>query len=479
MLTERYRIVGLLGTGGMGEVYRADDLKLRQPVALKFLPVALSRDTRRLERFHHEVRVARQVSHPNVCRVYDIGEADGQQFISMEYVDGEDLASVLRRMGRPSKDKAIQIARQLCAGLAAAHDKGVLHRDLKPHNVMVDERGKVRITDFGLAGFAEEFTGGEVSAGTPAYMAPVQLAGREVSVKSDLYGLGLVLFVLFTGQRAFEGATRQEIQRSRDETPPSGLSVITEDVDPAVERVVLRCLETQPGARPSSALAVAAALPGGDPLAAALEAGETPDPAMVVAAGEVGGLSPAIAVPCLIGVFVGLVAVALLNDPTGLFRQVTLAQPPQALAYQASEILQKLGHAEVAVDSAYGFGVDDDYLRYVEENDDSADRWEKLATNRPPAMYFWYRQSPRELIPPASEWIVTRDQPPPLVSGMAEVLLGPAGRLIELSIVPPQRDEPQATDSSQSTDWSLLFEAAQLEMSDFARWLLIKAAVTV
>ena len=115
MLSERYRIVGMLGKGGMGEVYRADDLVLRQPVALKFLPRGLAGKTQRLERFHHEVRIARQVSHPNVCRVYDIGEIDSQPFITMEYVDGEDLASVLRRMGRPSGDKALQIARQICA----------------------------------------------------------------------------------------------------------------------------------------------------------------------------------------------------------------------------------------------------------------------------------------------------------------------------------------------------------------------------
>ncbi len=183
----------------MGEVYRADDLKLRQPVALKLLPSKLSQNEQRLERFHHEVRIARQVSHPNVCRVYDIGDADGQPFIAMEFVDGEDLASVLRRMGRPSPDKSLEIARQLCAGLAAAHDKGVLHRDLKPHNIMIDERGRVRITDFGLAGFVEDFTGKEITAGTPAYMAPEQLAGREVSVKSDIFALGLVLSELFTG----------------------------------------------------------------------------------------------------------------------------------------------------------------------------------------------------------------------------------------------------------------------------------------
>src|SRR5579862_9327483 len=140
MLGGRYRIQGLLGRGGMGEVYRADDLKLNQPVALKFLPEATARNPRLLERFHSEVRIARQVSHPNVCRVYDMSEADGTAYISMEYVDGEDLASLLRRIGRLPGDKAIEIARKLCAGLASAHTKGVLHRDLKPANIMIDGR---------------------------------------------------------------------------------------------------------------------------------------------------------------------------------------------------------------------------------------------------------------------------------------------------------------------------------------------------
>src|SRR5215467_10886101 len=170
MLTSRYRIVSLIGRGGMGEVYRADDLKLGQPVALKFLPGGFANDPARLARFHQEVRVARQVSHPNVCRVYDIGEADGQAFLSMEYVDGEDLASLLRRIGRLPADKALQVARQLCAGLAAAHDRGVLHRDLKPANVLLDGRGHVRISDFGLAVFADERREPHVIAGTPAYM---------------------------------------------------------------------------------------------------------------------------------------------------------------------------------------------------------------------------------------------------------------------------------------------------------------------
>ena len=151
ILSERYRIIALLGKGGMGEVYRADDLTLDQPVALKFLPEEARSESDSLERFRNEVRIARQVSHPNVCRVYDVGEVEGLTFLSMEYVDGEDLASLLRRIGRLPSDKALEIARKLCAGLAAAHAKGVLHRDLKPANVMLDGRGQVLLMDFGLA----------------------------------------------------------------------------------------------------------------------------------------------------------------------------------------------------------------------------------------------------------------------------------------------------------------------------------------
>src|SRR5258708_23216580 len=156
MLAERYRIVGLLGRGGMGEVYRADDLKLGQPVALKFLPEHLLSDGAALARFHREVRIARQVSHPNVCRVYDIGEIEGRHYLSMEFIKGEELSSLLRRIGRLPADKATEIARQLCAGLAAAHNRGVLHRDLKPANVMIDENGNLRLTDFRIAGLVHE-----------------------------------------------------------------------------------------------------------------------------------------------------------------------------------------------------------------------------------------------------------------------------------------------------------------------------------
>src|SRR5262245_63802970 len=211
VLDERYRIVGRLGRGGMGEVYRADDLKLGQPVALKFLPESVDRDPARLTQLHTEVRMARQVSHPNVCRVYDVGEFEGHTFLSMEYVDGEDVASLLRRIGRFPQDRAIELARQICAGLAAAHDRGGVHRDLKPANIMLDGGGRIRITDFGLAGAAGEI----LRAGTPAYMAPEQLAGGEVTPRSDVYALGLVLYELFTGRRALEAATMAELIAKR------------------------------------------------------------------------------------------------------------------------------------------------------------------------------------------------------------------------------------------------------------------------
>ncbi|MCG8460136.1 MAG: serine/threonine protein kinase, partial [Holophagales bacterium] len=178
ILAGRYRLVARLGRGGMGEVYRAEDLKLGETVALKFLPPRLSLDAQALARFHREVKVARHVAHRNVCRVFDIGEAEGYCFLTMEYIDGENLSSLLRRIGRLPERKAAELAHQLCAGLAAAHDSGILHRDLKPSNVMIDGKGRAKITDFGLAHLVDELQDSGEVAGTPAYMAPEQLRGR-------------------------------------------------------------------------------------------------------------------------------------------------------------------------------------------------------------------------------------------------------------------------------------------------------------
>jgi len=471
MLAGRYRIVGLLGRGGMGEVYRAEDLKLGQPVALKFLPEDVAKQPDRLARFHHEVRVARQVSHPNVCRVYDIGEADGQHFLSMEYVDGEDLASLLRRIGRLPSDKATELARQLCAGLAAAHDRGVLHRDLKPANVLIDGRGRARIADFGLAGLVDERRDPHIIAGTPGYMAPEQLAGQGTSARTDVYALGLVLYEMFTGKAAHKVAAAGPLVPG-DPSPFPNPSTLMPDLDQAIERVILRCLETDPARRPSSALVVAAALPGGDPLAAALAAGETPSPDLVAAAGEEGSLSPAKGLALLVAILLGLIPAGWLSRQTSLAGLVTLDKGPEVLAERARSIARNLGYTDRAVDEAYGYAPNRRYLRYVAQHDPSADRWRVLKTNQPAALFFWYRQSPLPFATVASMATgrttgeVTKDVPPQFVSGMLSIKLDPSGRLIEFLAAPPGIDE--SATAMQSPDWKRLFDEAGLPMARFS-----------
>ncbi|MDQ3743490.1 MAG: serine/threonine protein kinase, partial [Acidobacteriota bacterium] len=395
----QYRIVGLLGRGGMGEVYRAEDLKLEQPVALKFLPESLAKDGAALARFHREVRIARQISHRNVCRVYNIIEYQGWHFILMEFVRGEELSSVLKRFGRLPADKALAIARQLCAGLAAAHDVGVVHRDLKPGNVMIDEKGDVRITDFGLAGLMEEFGGGAALEGTPEYMSPEQLAGRELTARSDIYSLGLVLYEIFTGRKAFSASTLTDLLRLRkSESFPESPSSVVKDLDPLVERVIERCLAPDPKDRPATALEVAAALPGGDPLAAALAAGETPSPEMVAAAPKQGSLRPVVAVSLLAATLAALVLALWLSDKALLHRRVPLEKSVQGLKERGAEVARRFDY-DAATDSAYGFFVQSEYLKYVREHDKSPNRWDRLKAGRPVALVFWYRQSPRYLLP--------------------------------------------------------------------------------
>jgi len=458
---ERYRIVGLLGKGGMGEVYRADDLKLGQAVALKFLPPDLAKDPVRRERFHEEVRIARQVAHPNVCRVYDIGEVEGHTYLSMEYIDGEELSSLLRRIGRVPSGKAVDIARQLCAGLAAAHERGILHRDLKPANVMIDGRGKVRITDFGLAALVDDVVGTASRVGTPPYMAPEQLAGKEFTIRSEVYALGLALYELFTGKRVFEANTIAEYKRLHTEVTPVDPSSLVTDMDPAVERVILQCLEKDPALRPNSPLAVAAALPGGDPLAAALAAGETPSPELVAATTPAEGVLPAVSMACLLVVLLGIATFPFLNDHVKLHAFVPLEKSPEVLVDRARAILKNLGYTGEPADWAYGLAVNEGYLNYVEGRDLSATRWAKLALGRPAAMEFWYRQSPHYLVPHNLRGTVTLSDPPPLVPEMTSLRVDTQGRLLSFDVVPPSRES--AAPSTVEPDWSRLLREARLD----------------
>jgi serine/threonine-protein kinase len=466
ILAERYRIVGLLGKGGMGEVYRADDLKLAQPVALKFLPDHLLSDQAALARFHREVRVARQVSHKNVCRVYDIGEIDGRHFLSMEYIKGEELSSLLRRIGRLPQDKALQLARQICAGLAAAHDIGFLHRDLKPANIMIDGDGNARILDFGLGGLTDEFAEEEIRAGTPAYMSPEQIEGGQQSIQSDLYSLGLVLYELFTGKRAFEAPSLQELIKLRrsDPTPTTPTSLV-KDLDPTIEKIIDRCLQKNPNERPTSALQVAAALPGGDPLAAALAAGETPSPEMVAAAPTEGVLKPAIALS-LFAVFVVCLAASCWAMKYGsLYSLAPLNQSPEVLRARSREVISRLGYNDAVLDSADGFFVKTDYLTYTAATDGSANRWDKLRTEKPVLYRFWYRESPRYL--DTDYGFVGPGNPSMVVSGMTIVYLDMDGRLHWLLHVPPQRESNPGPQNP--LDWSSLFHEAGLDIARFQK----------
>ena len=473
ILVDRYRIVALLGRGGMGEVYRADDLKLGQAVALKFLPADVERDPDARARLLAETRHARSIAHPNVCRVYDAGDIDARPFLTMEYIDGEDLASLLRRIGRLPAAKAVEIAQQLCAGLAAAHERGVLHRDLKPANVMIDGRGQARITDFGLAlRLADELesarsgqavgAGRDVAdvAGTLAYMAPERLHGAPATVQSDIYALGLILYETCTGKPPFKAQTLEEWRLAHDSSTPTPPTELSGDVDPAVERVILRCLEKDPSKRPASAANVAAALPGGDPLAAAVAAGETPSPELVAASGDEGTLPRRTAWLWLGACVLALAAAAFAWQWITLANLVPFDGGPEVLQARARHVLASLGYTRAPGDSVWGIDADPDQQRLLAARGSTALRFADSARIRPTPFRFRYRQSPVDLLPLDVSGFVRPLDPAPVVPGDALVDLDTLGRLTFLRVVPPLR-EPK-TGSVRAADWRPLLDAAGL-----------------
>lgn len=391
-IADRYRIVSQLGRGGMGEVYRADDLRLGQTVALKFLPSEWAQDKKRLDYLNSEVKLGRRIAHPNVCRVFDIGEYDGQPFLSMEYIDGEDLESLLHRIGRFPEDKGIEIARQLCAGLNAAHIKGVVHRDLKPANIMIDGQGQVRITDFGLA--AMQSTGDNVigMSGTPAYMAPEHLLHAESNRQTDIYSLGLILYEVFTGKPAHSATSLAELRvwHEGSSLPADPVEALPE-ISPAVNRAIMRCLSPNPSERPRSVVEISGSLPGADPLAAALAAGETPAPELVAAAGSDERCSSRTVRWCLAVVFVGILLAVLLAQQTHKVNRLPVLLSPEALSYRSQEILSHLGYQRPGLTSAIASGFDRESMQQRESS-----RW--LDKDRParPRLGFWYREADRE-----------------------------------------------------------------------------------
>jgi serine/threonine-protein kinase len=470
ILDERYRIIGLVGRGGMGEVYRADDLRLGQAVALKFLPEELARDAQRLALLHNEVRAARQVSHPNICRVYDIGGRDGQLYLSMEFVDGEDLAASLRRFGRLPEDKALDIARQLCAGLMAAHERGVLHRDLKPANVMIDGEGRVRIMDFSLASIgAAEAT----RAGTPRYMAPEQLKGKPATAASDIFALGLVLYEIFTGRRAFTAKHVADLAVQHSLSVPP-LSEYVPAIDPAIERTVLMCLQFDPDERPQSAFAVAALLPGADMLAMAMATGQTPSPEMVAAAGGKGAaLTHAQGAAWLAALVAMLFVSGQFADRATAPGQSVMKKPTAALTEIASQTRRLAVGEHAAAYDATGFQYDRDALKWYDAHGGPAEGWRQMAGGNLPAIRFWHRTSLAPIDPLGDFGYISLVDPPPIQPGDTVTELDTEGRLLSLLVRPTnlaagaRGPQGEATTVTAGADWSPLFAAAGLTFAEF------------
>ncbi|HXI03770.1 MAG TPA: protein kinase [Candidatus Saccharimonadales bacterium] len=247
----RYRILATIGMGGMGMVYKALDLELSVPVALKVIRTEYVGNEKILERFKKEITIARKVTHKNVARIYDFGESEGVKYISMEYIEGEDLARIIERDGAIPVDKAISILRQCCAALAEAHAQGVVHRDLKPHNVMLDSRGDVHLMDFGIA-LSQETRGLTKTGailGTAEYMSPEQAEGKPTDTRSDVYSLGITFYEALTGTVPFSGDTQWQVIRKHIQERPRPLRKIRAEIPVWLETLVLKCLEKDPDHR--------------------------------------------------------------------------------------------------------------------------------------------------------------------------------------------------------------------------------------
>ena len=242
--SNRYEIIEELGRGGMGRVYRAEDTRLKQEVALKLIRPEIAAHKKTIERFRNELKAARMIVHKNVCRMFDLGESEGAHFITMEYIRGEDLKSMIRMSGQLGIGTAIGITKQICDGLAEAHKLGVVHRDLKPSNIMIDKDGNARIMDFGIARSVEDksITGSGAIVGTPEYMSPEQVENKRVDERSDIYSLGVMLYEMVTGRVPFEGDTPLSVAYKHKHDPPDDPRDFNDQIPERLRNLILRCL---------------------------------------------------------------------------------------------------------------------------------------------------------------------------------------------------------------------------------------------
>jgi len=258
----RYQIIEELGHGGMGRVYKVQDTKIGEKIALKLIRPEAGLDKKSLERFSNELKLARKIRHKNVCQMFDLGEDQGTRYITMEYVHGEDLKQLIRKVGRLSPGQAIGIARQVCDGLEEAHKLGVVHRDLKPQNIMVDEDGKARIMDFGIARSlsGKSMTGAGVMIGTPEYMSSEQVEGKDIDQRSDIYSLGVILYEMATGRLPFIGETPLSVAHKHKYEAPEDPKKLNTQVSDDLARVILKCLAKDEDKRFHSAAELGAEL---------------------------------------------------------------------------------------------------------------------------------------------------------------------------------------------------------------------------
>jgi serine/threonine protein kinase len=250
----RYQIVEELGRGGMGKVYKAIDTEVKEKIALKLIKPEISMDEKTIARFQNELKLARKISHRNVCRMYDLNKEDGNYYITMEYVPGEDLKSMIRMSRQLSVATAVNVAKQVCEGLSEAHRIGVIHRDLKPSNIMIDKAGNVRIMDFGIARSlrTKGITGAGVMIGTPEYMSPEQVEGKEVDQRSDIYSLGIILYEMVTGRVPFDGDTPFTVGVKHKSEEPQDPKALNTQITDDLSSIILKCLEKEKTKRPQS-----------------------------------------------------------------------------------------------------------------------------------------------------------------------------------------------------------------------------------
>jgi serine/threonine-protein kinase len=450
LVADRFVIYCLLGKGGLGTVYRAHDQLLKKPVALKFFRNGFTLEQR--EQIKAEVNLAQEVKHLNVCSVHDLHISHDPIFLAMEYIDGEDLDRTLLRVGRFSQERGLEIAAELCRGLAAAHEKGVIHRDLKPQNVMLDSTGLVRNTDFGLARRSAWTNEAGLTVGTLRYMAPEQVNGKT-SVRSDIFSLGMVLHVLFTGPYPIELDPDGELTtwNSHLIIPPSDN---VPELEPHVERAILHCLETKPADRPASAKAVLAELLDDSRKRRfnprRVEAGMTQQQRRSIRWLAIFAVS-------------GIVAGWLISPSFRVIERVPFGNSSiEGYRDAVTMLIGSLGYEIYgsATHSQFGFEYNGPVRNEPTKSED--------------IVSFWYRQS-RDSLVPRNFWIgrdqemlrVTYSDPSWSKQGMLGVRLRSNGRLMEFRLIPGDDFTDNDRSFTAESDLATLFTSAGLNLTDY------------